>query len=101
MTEISSKIDEIFSFPDELTTYPRMEPIFPGCAESKNYKVALVPINIKYPDDFNFQKKGGHQLLELKSSTAKRVKRDIINSSRSATDNGAKLVVFSEFAYPG
>jgi predicted amidohydrolase len=100
-TEIKAKLDELFSLPEVFSTYPRMEPIFPGCAESTNYIAALVSMNIKHPDDFlPPQKKGGHRLLELKPNVARKVKRDMINTSKVATDNGAKLVVFSEYSYP-
>jgi len=102
--KINSKIDD---FPDKFSPNIRIIPTRPFqevCPRARDIKVALIPLNIPYPNSFEKQEivigEDTFEILVISEKNSKIIKKNIIEASKRAARAGANLIIFSELSYP-
>ena len=65
-----------------------------------DFIISLIPMDLTYPDNFNFIEADKYKLLNIKKSFSEVIKKNIVDISIMAAERGAKIIIFSELSYP-
>jgi predicted amidohydrolase len=104
--DFSEDIDgAIVDCPKKLKPFPRFMPVVPfidKCPKKRNYNVALISLNIKFPDDFDSHQdpEKDYLLLSIKEKKARAIRDNILDLTKRAIKYNSKIIVFNELAYP-
>lgn len=104
ITIITTSIDSAIGYPKKFVRFPRIIHRFYSYdryPKIPNYKIALISMKLRYPEDFEKEFIQGRKLIKIRTALSKNIQDSILTAAKQATERyDAKIVIFSEFSYP-